>query len=51
METGKWAVFRHSGRDGTDWRSLYEGSEEKARTRYSKVVESLRQGRRPTPLT
>lgn len=39
-----WKVVRHSGRNGSEWRQRFVGSEPVARSLYLKLATDLRQG-------
>lgn len=44
VSSNNWSVLRHSGRINTELRIVFEGTEEKARTKYQKISTDLRQG-------
>lgn len=39
-----YVILRHGGRAADQWREVYRGPEARARARYTRLVEDLRQG-------
>jgi hypothetical protein len=44
MTDKRWTVMRWSGRDSNAPRKVFSGSEDKARAKYAKLYQAMRQG-------